>query len=222
MPLPGGSGQFVPAGSAIILQLHYVAAGYPADDEPKLALYFHEQPPKSEYMVASAFNEEIHISPYAAHHIERAETTVPEDADLCGLAPHMHYRGSEFRYIAHYPDGHEETLLSVPNYNFNWQTLYQLKEPKRLPAGTKILVDAVFDNSTQNPLNPNPAQDVRWGTRSEDEMLIGYYMYTRPTEAANERRLNRPLECAMSAGMAERACTPEVVNQDPLKGLAKQ
>jgi hypothetical protein len=123
LPLPEGSGQFVPAGSTFTLQLHYVPVGYPAEDEPKLALYFHQQPPELESVVASAFNIELNIPRFAADHVERAEAIVPEDAVLRALQPHMHYRGSKFRYTARYPNGREEILLSVPDYNFSWQTL---------------------------------------------------------------------------------------------------
>jgi hypothetical protein len=129
-----------------------------------------------ESVVASAFNIELNIPRFAADHVERAEAIVPEDAVLRALQPHMHYRGSKFRYTARYPNGREEILLSVPDYNFSWQTLYQLRQPKRLPAGTKILVNAEFDNSEQNPFNPDPTQKVKYGGRSTDEMLVGYYM----------------------------------------------
>ena len=86
----------------------------------------------------------------------------------------MHFRGTGFRYVAHYPDGASETLLSVPNYTFNWQRFYALSTPKHLPAGTRIVSHAVFDNSAKNKLNPDPSATVRWGEQSFDEMLIGY------------------------------------------------
>ncbi|MGH8498674.1 MAG: hypothetical protein ACRERV_07705, partial [Methylococcales bacterium] len=88
------------------------------------------------------------------------------------------YRGHSVRLSAVYPDGSEEALLSVPNYQFQWQTSYQLKTPKPMPAGTQIRVDAEFDNSAKNPLNPNPDQEVRWGQLSDNEMLVAYLMYT--------------------------------------------
>lgn len=179
-PLPENSGQFLPKGAVIEFQLHYIAIGTDTVDEPQLALYFHKTPPKLEHVVASAYNGKISIPPHAAHHPEKAEATLKDEAMLYSLLPHMHYRGSQFRFTAHYPDGRDEALLSVPNYVFNWQTQYHLKEPRKLPAGTRIKVEAVFDNSKDNPFNPNPAAPVGWGTRTVDEMMIGYYMYTRP------------------------------------------
>ena len=105
---------------------------------------------------------------------------------LHAFYPHMHYRGSHFRYEARYPDGRVEVLLSVPHYSFSWQTVYRLATPKALPKGTRIAVEAGFDNSDRNPLNPDPSKEVRWGLKDYDEMLVGYLMYTRdrPVDAA--------------------------------------
>ena len=108
---------------------------------------------------------------------------------LYGFYPHMHYRGRHFDYVAHFPDGRSQRLLSVPNYSFGWQTLYRLKTPREIPAGTRIVARAEFDNSEQNPLNPDPAQEVRWGLDSDDEMLVGYLMYTHERDDY-PRRLN--------------------------------
>jgi hypothetical protein len=89
------------------------------------------------------------------------------------MLPHSHFRGKASQFAAVYPDGTEEMLLSVPNYDFNWQTTYILKEPKYLPAGTKIIHTTWWDNSAQNPANPDPTREVPWGQQSWDEMLFG-------------------------------------------------
>jgi peroxiredoxin len=182
MPFPENAGQWLPAGATLVLQLHYVANGRPGSDASKLAIYFHKQPPEQEYKVASAVNMQIRIPPRTAEHEEHAEMTMPETGVLQALYPHMHYRGSRFRFRARYPDGHEETLLSVPNYKNNWQTIYHLAAPKILPSGTQVLVDAAFDNSDLNPANPDPDKEVRWGLGDREEMLVGYFMYTRKRE----------------------------------------
>ncbi len=96
-----------------------------------------------------------------------------EDGLLWSMMPHMHVRGKDMTYIAHYPDGRSETLLSVPHYDFNWQTTYELKEPKLLPKGTVIEVIAHYDNSTRNKYNPDPTHEVRWGDQTWEEMMIG-------------------------------------------------
>ncbi len=89
----------------------------------------------------------------------------------------MHYRGKQARFIAYYPDGSAEILLSVPHYSFNWQRYYNLQKPKALPAGTRIVLKGAFDNSAQNRTNPDPNKTVGWGPYSSDEMLAGYLTY---------------------------------------------
>jgi hypothetical protein len=93
------------------------------------------------------------------------------------MSPHMHFRGSSMRFTAEYPDGRSEVLLSVPQYDLNWQRLYQLATPKTVPAGTRIRCAGVFDNSATNESNPDPAKRVRFGEQSWDEMFIGYMVY---------------------------------------------
>ena len=186
-PFPHNSGQFLPKGSILSFQRHYVTVGYPAEDNLELALYFHKKPPQLEYKMVSAINMGINIPPYTPNHREFANVTLKEDGELHAIYPHMHYRGKAMQFTARYPDGTQEQLLSVPNYNFNWQTTYQLQQPKWLPTGTKVSVDAEFDNSENNPVNPNPASAVKWGMLSDDEMLVGYLVYTtRLSDAQNE------------------------------------
>ncbi len=177
-PFPHNSGQFLPKGSVVSFQRHYITVGYPTEDDLELALYFHKEPPQVEYKMVSAINMGINIPPYASKHREFANVTLKEEGELHAIYPHMHYRGKAMQFAAHYPDGTQEQLLSVPNYDFNWQTTYQLQQPKWLPAGTKVSVDAEFDNSVNNPVNPNPASTVKWGMLSDDEMLVGYLVYT--------------------------------------------
>ncbi|HMO66365.1 MAG TPA: alkyl hydroperoxide reductase, partial [Verrucomicrobiota bacterium] len=113
-----------------------------------------------------------------ADHPGRAEYLVTRDILLHELSPHMHYRGSRFRFDAVYPGGARETLVNVPYYRFDWQSLYPLAEPKRLPAGTRIVCDGGWDNSAANFYNPDPGQAVRFGEQSWEEMFIGYFNYT--------------------------------------------
>ncbi len=102
--------------------------------------------------------------------------------------PHMHLRGKDFRYTLHYPDGRpDEVLLSVPAFDFGWQSAYRLAEPKALPKGTRIECVAHFDNSAGNPNNPDPKATVTWGDYTWDEMMIGYidYYHDGPTAASS-------------------------------------
>jgi hypothetical protein len=97
------------------------------------------------------------------------------DSLLLTLLPHMHFRGKDFLYELIYPDGRQETLLSVPHYDFGWQLAYRLKEPKQIPRGSVLTCVAHFDNSAANLNNPNPDAVVGWGQQTFDEMMNGYF-----------------------------------------------
>ena len=111
---------------------------------------------------------------FANNHLVESEWVAPRDALLLSFMPHMHLRGKDFEYRAQYPDGRKETILSVPHYDFNWQTQYRLAEPLRLPKGTKIHCTAHFDNSAANPANPDAKIPVTWGEQTWEEMMIGW------------------------------------------------
>ena len=87
----------------------------------------------------------------------------------------MHVRGKSFRYVAEFPDGEKKTLLVVPQYDFDWQLDYVFEDPLRLPRGTTLRAIGTFDNSSDNPYNPDPAQAVYFGLQTDEEMMIGYY-----------------------------------------------
>ena len=118
---------------------------------------------------------------------------MPVNATVYSYSPHMHVRGKAFRMSATYPDGKTEILLSVPKYDFNWQTRYLLKEPKKLPAGTKLLVEAWYDNSAKNPHNPDPTKTVTWGQQTYDEMMIGYLDFVAEGNQTQQVRLQNLL-----------------------------
>jgi len=105
----------------------------------------------------------------------KATQALAKDTLVTALTPHMHVRGKDMIYIAHYADGTSETLLSVPRWDFNWQITYQLATPKLLPKGTELEVIAHYDNSGSNKFNPDPSKDVRWGDQTWEEMMIGFY-----------------------------------------------
>ena len=105
----------------------------------------------------------------------RGMSTLSKDTLITAYTPHMHVRGKDMTYIAHYPDGTDETLLSVPKYDFNWQITYQLAKPKMLPKGTKVEVIAHYDNSANNKFNPDPSKEVKWGDQTWEEMMIGFW-----------------------------------------------
>jgi hypothetical protein len=118
--------------------------------------------------------DDLAIPPHAAAHRVEHTWTADRDYLLLAMLPHMHLRGKSFRFAAEYPDGSAEVLLDVPAYDFNWQHRYELADPKRLPAGTVVRCTAVYDNSADNPFNPDPSATVRAGMQSRDEMFNGY------------------------------------------------
>ncbi|MFM8533275.1 MAG: thiol-disulfide isomerase [Acidimicrobiia bacterium] len=170
-----GVGRMLAGNSDIVLQMHYTTNGKATTDRTQVGLRFLKEPPQWQQRGGSALNLGFVIPAGAPAHEVRAARTLPADTLLTSLTPHMHMRGKDMTYTAKYPDGRTEVLLSVPNYDFNWQITYQLKEAKRLPKGTIIEVVAHYDNSAQNKFNPDPTKDVRWGDQTWEEMMIGFW-----------------------------------------------
>jgi len=170
---PDGTGTFLPAGSTFMFQMHYTSYGKPATDKSRIGLYFHEAKPEHQLDNLILMNTDIEIPANSDGHTEMASQVLDRDMLLYSLLPHAHFRGKAMEFRAVYTDGKEEVLLSVPNYDFNWQTDYILDEPKLLPAGTKIVHTTAWDNTATNPANPDSSRTVPWGQQSWDEMLFG-------------------------------------------------
>lgn len=120
-----------------------------------------------------------------------AKVPVFEDVTLQSMFPHMHVRGKAMEYRVIYPDGKTETLLNVPNYDFNWQLTYQMKEPKKLPKGSQLEIIAHYDNSPNNKFNPDPSKEVRWGDQTWEEMLAAFVDFAIPVDL-NPVSIGRP------------------------------
>jgi hypothetical protein len=187
-PLPENTGTLLPAGATIEFQMHYTTSGVATTDHSRIGIYFHDEPPQHKIDSLILINGQIKIPPHAKNHAEQAIREFDSDVLVYSLLPHAHYRGKAAKFVAQYPNGTEEVLLNVPNYDFNWQTTYLLKEPKFMPAGTRIVYTNWWDNSAQNPANPNPAREVRWGQQSFDEMIFGAISY-RKLRATESRSL---------------------------------
>jgi hypothetical protein len=172
-PFPGESAMLIPAGSDIVLQLHYTPDGKATADRSKFGMIFAKEPPQQRFLYLGVATTTFVIPPNDPSVRVDAQMTFGTDVRLLDLQPHMHLRGKSFEFRATYPDGTEETLLRVPKYDFNWQITYELAGEKLLPAGTKITATAVYDNSPNNPRNPNPNVEVRNGDQSTDEMMAG-------------------------------------------------
>ena len=171
-----GQAVFMPKGTKIVMQMHYTTNGVAQVDRSSVGLRFcRADQVKQQVESGMAINFLLMIPPRNANRTIQASHIFEEDQLLLTLTPHLHVRGKAFRYEAVYPSGEREILLDVPRYDFNWQITYRLEEPKRMPKGTKLLCTAVFDNSADNPNNPNPNIWVRFGPQTWDEMLIGWY-----------------------------------------------
>ena len=157
----------VPAGARILFEMHYTPNGTAQTDVSSIGLKFTDASRvKFEVFGEQALNSRFEIPPHTADYEVPKTHVFKEDTELLSLTPHMHLRGKSFRYEATYPDGSTETLLDVPNYDFNWQLRYEFVKPKLMPAGTRVKCVAIFDNSEDNPNNPSPDSSVRWGQQS--------------------------------------------------------
>lgn len=175
--MPPGTARLLPAGARISFQIHYTPNGTATTDRTRLALRLADQPPRFEARTGVVANPFLWIPAGAREVRAEASWRFPRDAVLLSLRPHLHLRGRSFEFRARYPGGHEEILLRVPRWDFDWQTTYVLAEPKRMPAGTELRCVATWDNSRANADNPDPAADVSWGERTRDEMMIGFFDY---------------------------------------------
>jgi hypothetical protein len=169
-----GRAVLLPAGSDIVLQMHYNATGKAARDQTKVGIVFARRDivERSFQIGVGSFN--FVIPPGEANYRVDADVTIDSDVRVVGFTPHMHFRGKSFEYRAILPDGTREVLLRVPRYDFNWQLTYDLAEERVFPKGTKFEATAIFDNSTGNKFNPDPKAEVRFGDQTWDEMMVGF------------------------------------------------
>jgi hypothetical protein len=169
-----GMAKFIPAGSDLVFQMHYTTNGAAARDQTAVGLVFAKSPPAQRVVTLQLNNHALLIPPGADDFRVEVEGTLPNDATLLSFFPHMHLRGKRFEYDIVHEDGTIETLLRV-HYHFHWQLSYKLAEPRELKAGTKLRAVAWYDNSKNNPHNPDPDQFVRWGDQTSQEMMVGFF-----------------------------------------------
>jgi hypothetical protein len=174
---PDGMAKRLPKGTSLLFQMHYTPNGVATEDRTRIGLYFSKEPPKHEVRTVGVYNPAIRIPPGARDFEVAAAVPVLFDARILSYMPHMHVRGAKFRYELARPGGESETILSVPRYDFNWQAPYRLKEPRKVAKGLWLRAVGTFDNSPENPYNPDPTAEVRWGDQTWNEMMIGYVDY---------------------------------------------
>jgi hypothetical protein len=190
--MPEGNGILLKANSTFHFQMHFTPNGQPLTDVTKLGLYFMKDPPKHEFRSMIFAQPRLKIPANTKVHPETAINTFRADAVIYSVHPHAHFRGKSASFVAKYPDGREEMLINIPNYDFNWQSTYELKEPKTVPAGTKIVYTQTFDNSSQNKANPDPNRTVTWGEQTWDEMVFGVVRYRNVVETGKEEKREGP------------------------------
>ena len=184
---PDGMAKFIPAGSDLVFQMHYTANGIAGGDQTSIGVVFSKQPPKQRALTLQLTNHTFVIPPRTDDYRVEVWGTMPNDCTLLSFFPHMHLRGKAFEYSILHPDGSAETLLRVNHYHFHWQLSYRLAEPRFLKAGTKLQAVAWYDNTEDNPHNPDPNVEVRWGGQTYEEMMVGFFDVAIPASMDKEQ-----------------------------------
>jgi hypothetical protein len=169
--------KWIPAGAKLRFQVHYAKVKNAQTDRTRVGLYLASAPPDTPMRRLDLRNRYFLIPPGAANVEVKRCYEFEADKLLVSITPHMHYRGKDARYDLVHPDGRSETLLLVPQYSFNWQLLYRFRKPVYVEKGSRLVVTFHYDNSPNNASNPDPAQTIRWGDRSEDEMMTSWIEY---------------------------------------------
>ena len=190
-------------GSGFSDALH--ANGEAASDETSVGLVFAKSPPKQRVITLQLNNHALMIPPGADDFRVEVQGTLPNDATLLSFFPHMHLRGKRFEYDIVHDDGSVETLLRV-NYHFHWQLSYKLAQPRELKAGTKLRAVAWYDNSRNNPHNPDPEKMVTWGDQTSQEMMVGFFDVAIPAGMDKWQYFVRPGERWSEEVMNGRSC----------------
>lgn len=172
---PEGMAKLIKAGSVLVLEIHYTPNGKPAFDQTALGFVLAKAPPKKRVLTLQLNNDRFLIPAGEKDYRVTAWGSIPNDALLLSLFPHMHLRGKSFEYALIDDKNHVQTLLNIPHYDFFWQLSYRLQTPIPLKKGMRLQCWATFDNSPNNPRNPDPSVDVTYGQQSWEEMMIGFF-----------------------------------------------
>jgi hypothetical protein len=177
--LRDGLGRPMQKGCDIVIQIHYHPSGKPEVDQSSIGIHYVKNDAKSRKPAAAimVIDRRLYIPPGESDYRLAGSYTLPHDVTFVGITPHMHLLGREMKATATLPDGKEQPMIWIKDWNFNWQDQYQFAQPVRLPKGTRLDVSARYDNSDKNPLNPNtPPKVVSWGEQTPDEMFICFFL----------------------------------------------
>jgi hypothetical protein len=193
LPYPDGVAMTLRRGWDLVFQIHYQSTGKPESDRSRVALYFSDTPPSRRLMDVPLGSREIDIAPGDGNYRVRDRFTLPVAVVAVGVIPHAHYICREVYGTAVRPDGSRVRLITIKDWDFNWQPQYRFETPLRLEAGTRLEMEFVYDNSARNPRNPSsPPKRVVWGPESTDEMA-GLHIQVIPERAEDVAELGQAL-----------------------------
>jgi mono/diheme cytochrome c family protein len=185
---PKDTGIYIPPGGSYAYQMHYTSTGKPITDKTKVGYYFYKETPKNILRQTSVTDYSLEIPAFKARHHETAYLIFPDDAEIFGTQPHCHSRCYSTKLTIRYPDGREEVLLNQPRYDFGWQREFHFEPMLQVPKGSMMIADYVFDNSHQNPANPDPKINVTFGEQTSEEMLFTFMRFRFKNETVDNRR----------------------------------
>ena len=183
MTLQPGSAMLIKAGSVLTFQVHYTANGTATSDVSSVGFIFAKEPPQREVRNSAFINATFVLEPGEGNKEVDSAIEFNQDSHITALFPHTHLRGKSWEYRMVYPDGRSEVVLSVPKYDFNWQTYYVFTTPLAVPKGSRLEAVAHFDNSLNNPSNPDPKVAVHWGEQTWQEMQYSGITFTLDEDA---------------------------------------
>jgi len=184
---PEGTAFRLDPGTTVVMQVHYHKSGKPEEDQTKIGLYVTKEAPKKEIDLHWMFNFAVNIQPGDKEYKLSRTYVFKEDRTIYGVMPHMHLLGRSMKSWLEFPDGKIQPLVHVDDWDFNWQLNYAFKQPIKVPAGSKQIVEAIYDNSSDNPRNPNnPPKRVTWGEGTNDEMFLLITAFTREAAPAGK------------------------------------
>lgn len=184
---PDDTGIYIPPGGSYAYQMHYTSNGKKITDRTKVGYYFYKEPPTKMLRQTSITDFSLEIPAGKARHYETAYVIFPGDAEIFGTQPHCHSRCYSTKLTIKYPDGREEVLLNQPRYDFGWQREYHFEPMLQVPAGSMMIAEYIFDNSTSNPANPDPKINVTFGEQTSEEMLFTFFRFRFKGETVKDR-----------------------------------
>ncbi len=205
--LPAGRGRKVPAGSKLVFQMHYTPTGSVEEDVSKIGLIFgKDEEITHEVFTLVGIDQEFEIPPHTKDYAVTARVNrIPPQAELLTIAPHMHLRGKSFRlFMKEKSKDKSQILLDVPNYDFNWQHIYELSQPMKLDTIDSLEFTVKFDNSKENPFNPDPSEYVTWGDQTWEEMAIAFFEIAEPRKKAKAKPVKKKTIKDKAVVLAER------------------